>query len=71
MTTEEMIIRGRTVEDALLIAKTTFEVDENQLEVEVLDEGQQGFLGFLERPAVIRVAVLQPDRSQMPKDQKY
>ncbi|NLJ60984.1 MAG: DUF342 domain-containing protein [Firmicutes bacterium] len=69
MTTEEMIIRGRTVEDALLIAKTTFEVDENQLEVEVLDEGQQGFLGFLERPAVIRVAVLQPDRSQMPKDQ--
>lgn len=69
MTTKKTIIRGKTVEDALLIAKTTFKVDESQLQVEVLDEGQQGFLGFFERPAVIRVALLQPNESQMPKNQ--
>ena len=50
MTTKKMIIRGRTVEDALLIAKTTFEADESRLQVEVIDEGQQGFLGFFRRP---------------------
>lgn len=69
MTTKKMIIRGRTVEDALLIAKTTFEPDESRLQVEVIDEGQQGFLGFFRRPAVIQVAALQLDKGQMHKDQ--
>lgn len=69
MTTKKMIIRGRTVEDALLIAKTTFEADESRLQVEVIDEGQQGFLGFFRRPAVIQVAALQLDKGQMHKDQ--
>ena len=61
METREMIIRGKTVEEALRTAVKTFRVDESQIQIEVLDEGQKGVFGFLERPAVMRAVVLPPE----------
>lgn len=69
MDAKEMIIRGKTVQDALLIARETLGVDEDQLQVEVLGEGQQGFLGLLRRPAVIRVTVHPPNQSHICQNQ--
>ena len=65
MGAREMDIEAKTIEDALTIAEKAFGVDKSQIEVEVLDRGQPGFLGILERPVMIRATILRPDEDDV------
>ncbi|MGE5587959.1 MAG: flagellar assembly protein A [Clostridia bacterium] len=64
MGSKEVVVRGRTVEDARLIASKTLKVDESQLRIEVVSRGRKGFFGFFKRPAAIRVTVVPQKKSQ-------
>ncbi|HHW41833.1 MAG TPA: FapA family protein [Syntrophomonadaceae bacterium] len=54
MENKEIVIQGRTVEEARLMAAKLLQAEEGQLRIEVLDEGRRGFLGLFGRPATIR-----------------
>ena len=71
MGSKEVIVRGRTVEDARLIASKTLKVDESQLRIEVLSRGRRGFFGFFKRPAAIRVTVVPPKKSPESRRRRY
>ena len=64
MTIQKMLFHGKTVKDALLTAKSTFQVDESQLQIKVLDEGKRNFLGIVQRPAIIEVTLPESDFDQ-------
>jgi uncharacterized protein (DUF342 family) len=57
---KEVVIRGRTVQEASLVASRTLKVDKNGLRIEVMSRGRRGFFGLFKRPAVIRVTVVPP-----------
>lgn len=57
MSEEYVEISAKTLEDAVKEACQKFSVSSDQLEVEVVDQGSSGFLGFNAKPAVIRVRV--------------
>ncbi|MEW6107312.1 MAG: FapA family protein, partial [Bacillota bacterium] len=71
MGSKEVVVRGRTVEEARLIASKTLQVDESQLRIEVLSKGRKGFFGFFKRPAAIRVTVVPPKKSQEGQNRRY
>ncbi len=48
---------GKTVEEALLEAAVTLQTTAENIDYEVIDEGNQGFLGLNKKPAVIKAAV--------------
>ena len=64
MKTGEAMVQGRTVRDALRTASKLFQVDEEQLRVEVLDEGRRGLFGLFGRPVTIRVGLRPESKSR-------
>jgi len=52
---------GKTVEEARLRALEQLGVSEDEVEIEILDEGSKGFLGLGHSPARIRVTVKIPE----------
>lgn len=48
---------GATVEEAISLALQKLDIPREQVDVEVLQEGRKGFLGFGSRPAEVRVTV--------------
>lgn len=48
---------GATVEEAISLALQKLDIPREQVDVEVLQEGKKGFLGFGARPAEVRVTV--------------
>ena len=69
MRSEGIVVRGRTVEDARLIASKALRVDESQLRMEVLSKGRRGFLGLFGRPVTIRAAAVPPKASKVHQSQ--
>ncbi|MFZ5944859.1 MAG: flagellar assembly protein A [Bacillota bacterium] len=57
MKDREMVIQGKSVKDARIMAKKFLQVDENQIQVEVLEEGRKGFLGLGARPVTVKVTL--------------
>lgn len=53
MANKDLRVEGKTVEEAVHKAATLLEVLPEDLSVEIIDPGSQGFLGFNRRPAVI------------------
>ena len=52
---------GATVEEAISLALQKLGASRNEVDVEVLQEGKKGFLGFGARPAEVRVTVKEVD----------
>lgn len=48
---------GATIEEAISLALQKLDIPREQVDVEVLQEGKKGFLGFGSRPAEVRVTV--------------
>ncbi len=61
----EVIQEGKTKEDALAAALDKLEAKEDEVEVEVIDEGREGFLGGLlgSRNCKLRVTLKEPPES--------
>lgn len=55
---------GATVEEAISLALQKLGKSPDQVEVEVLQEGKKGFLGFGSRPAEVRVTVREQEVEQ-------
>lgn len=51
--------QGKTVDEAIELALQELEVARDEVKVEILDEGNRGFLGFLSRAAQVQVSVKQ------------
>jgi len=49
--------QSKTVEDAVELALKDLNADRDQVEIEVLDEGNRGILGFLAKAAKVRVTL--------------
>ncbi len=49
---------GQTVEEAVQSACVQLDVTRDKVEIEVIDEGRKGFLGFGSKPAVIKAITL-------------
>jgi len=61
---------GKNVEEATQLALEKLGVTEDQVDVEILDEGAKGFLGIKQSPAVVRVTVkkqAQPQPEERPE----
>jgi spoIIIJ-associated protein len=59
---------GKNVEEATQLALEKLGVTEDQVDVEILDEGTKGFLGIKQSPAVVRVTVkVQPEEHPAPR----
>src|SRR6476620_4016191 len=54
---ESIVSKGKSVKDALDTAIDLLGVPRSEVNIEVLDSGEKGFLGFKSKPAVVRVAV--------------
>lgn len=48
-------VSGKTVDDAITEALVQLEATSDQIEYEVVDKGNTGFLGFNSKPAIVRV----------------
>lgn len=57
MSDEYIEFSAKTLEDAVKEASQKLSVSSDRLDVEVVDQGSSGFLGFNAKPAVIRVKV--------------
>jgi len=55
---------GRTIEEATEIALKTLGVTEDEVDIEILDEGSRGFLGLGQTPARVRVSLKSPERKR-------
>ena len=54
-------ISGKTVDDAITEACQKLEVTSDRLDYEVIEKGSSGFLGFGNKPAVIKARVKQDE----------
>lgn len=55
----EVRVEADTVDEAIQKAAALLEVSAGELEIEVIEAGARGFLGFKKRPAVIKARLLQ------------
>lgn len=51
----QLTATGSTVEEAVQSALSELQTTEDQVDVDVLDEGKKGFLGFGAKPAIVKV----------------
>ena len=58
---KKMTRKGATVEEAISAALKTLGVTQDQVEVEVIDKGKKGFLGFGAKEAEVTVTVIKVD----------
>ena len=61
-------ISGKTVDDAITEACQKLEVTSDRLDYEVIEKGSSGFLGFGNKPAVIKARVKQDEPEKKPED---
>ena len=54
---ESIVSKGKSVKEALDTALDLLGVPRSEVDIEILDSGEKGFLGFKSKPAVVRVAV--------------
>ncbi len=57
-------ISGKTIDDAITEACQTLEVTSDRLYYEIVDKGSSGFLGFGNKPAVIKARVKSDDNKE-------
>ena len=57
-------ISGKTVDDAITEACQTLEVTSDRLDYEIVDKGSSGFLGFGNKPAVIKARIKSDDNTE-------
>ncbi|BDR59733.1 Jag N-terminal domain-containing protein [Xylocopilactobacillus apicola] len=55
---EAKIFQGKDIDEAIKTACKDLEVDRDKLQVEVIDPGKRGFLGFGKKPAQVKVTLL-------------
>lgn len=60
---------AKTVDEAITKASLEFEVSSENLEIQIVSEGKTGFLGFGAKPAIIKAAKKEVQKS-LPKEQK-
>ena len=60
---------AKTVDEAITKASLEFEVSSENLEIQIVSEGKAGFLGFGAKPAIIKAAKKEVEKS-LPKEQK-
>lgn len=60
---------AKTVDEAITKASLEFEVSSENLEIQIVSEGKTGFLGFGAKPAIIKAAKKEVEKS-LPKEQK-
>ncbi len=60
-------ISGKTVDDAITEACEKLEVTSDRLDYEVIEKGSSGFLGFGNKPAVIKAKVKEDEKKESPK----
>ncbi|WP_110929608.1 FapA family protein [Bacillus massiliglaciei] len=61
---KNIVSKGKSVQEALETALDLLGVTSNEVNIEVLDPGEKGFLGFKAKPAVVRVTPLQREKSE-------
>ena len=61
-----MTRKGATVEMAISAALKTLNVSRDQVEIEVIDKGRKGFLGFGVKQAEVIVTVIKEVKSSVP-----
>ena len=60
---------AKTVDEAITKASLEFEVSSENLEIQIVSEGKAGFLGFGAKPAIIKAAKKEVQKS-LPKEPK-
>ncbi len=60
---------AKTVDEAITKASLEFEVSSENLEIQIVSEGKVGFLGFGTKPAIIKAAKKEVEKS-LPKEPK-
>ena len=60
---------AKTVDEAITKASLEFEVSSENLEIQIVSEGKAGFLGFGAKPAIIKAAKKEVEKS-LPKEAK-
>ncbi len=55
---KQMTATGTTVEEAVQSALEQLQTSRDQVNVDVIDEGKKGFLGFGSKPAIVKVSIL-------------
>ena len=60
---------AKTVDEAITKASLEFEVSSENLEIQIVSEGKTGFLGFGAKPAIIKAAKKEVEKS-LPKEPK-
>ena len=62
-------VTGKTVDDAITEACQKLEVTSDRLDYEVIEKGSSGFLGFGNKPAVIK-ARIKSEEKEAPVSEK-
>lgn len=59
------VYTGETVEDALQKGLNDLNVEENDININVLEEGSKGFLGFMKKEAEVKLTIINPELKQL------
>ena len=59
------VYTGETVEDALQKGLSDLNVEENDINIDVLEEGSKGFLGFMKKEAKVKLTIINPELKQL------
>ncbi len=59
------VYTGETVEDALQKGLNDLNVEENDINIDVLEEGSKGFLGFMKKEAEVKLTIINPELKQL------
>ena len=59
------VYTGETVEDALQKGLNDLNVEENDINIDVLEEGSKGFLGFMKKEAEVKLTIINPEIKQL------
>ncbi|GGA29682.1 FapA family protein [Paenibacillus physcomitrellae] len=59
----KVIAKGRSIQEALLIALDLLSADKHEVDIEILENEKKGLLGFRNKPAVVRVTLKETDSS--------
>ena len=59
------VYTGETVEDALQKGLNDLNVEENDINIDVLEEGSKGFLRFMKKEAEVKLTIINPELKQL------
>ncbi len=54
---ETITSKGKTVKEALNLALNLLDKKQSEVDIEILSQGEKGFLGLISKQAVVRVTV--------------